>query len=392
MGPSLRRLAAAENDGVRRFFLTSLTKRRAGLDAGLLRGAWRNRMQRMIFEQVRSGGCLSYVLGCPDTRAAVLIDPELGLADRYVALLAEKGLRLRYLLDTHTHADHFSATRELGRQLSTPIAMSRRSPAPFIDLKVEDGDTLIIGKLRLRVHETPGHTEDSICLEVEDRVLTGDTLLISGTGRTDLPTGDPEALHASLFEKLLKLDGALSVYPAHDYKGRSHSSLAAEIAENPRLQRAERSAFVALMQSLDIAMPQHLTEALRTNRSGGKTVQQLIAEASRAITFVSMQDARSQIEGRSPSLIVLDVRERDAFAKSHLPGARNVPRGELELRANSELPDPTARILVYCQFGKISTLAAQTLRVLGYTRAVALDGGFTAWTEQGYPVEPALSV
>ena len=86
------------------------------------------------------------------------------------------------------------------------------------------------------------------------------------------------------------------------------------------------------------------------------------------------------------------MRERDAFAKSHLPGARNVPRGELELRANSELPDPTARILVYCQFGKISTLAAQTLRVLGYTRAVALDGGFTAWTEQGYPVEPALSV
>ena len=341
----------------------------------------------MIFEQVRSGGCLSYVIGCEETRAALIVDPELGLSDRYLALATEKGLRVRYLLDTHTHADHFTATRELGRQLGAPIAMSRRSAAPFVDMRVEDGDTLIVGKLRIRIHETPGHTDDSLCLELEDRVLTGDTLLIGGTGRTDLPTGNPEALHASLFEKLLKLESRLLMYPAHDYKGRSQSTLAAEISENPRLQRTERAAFVALMQSLDIATPQHLTEALRTNRSGGKTVHQLIAEASRAIAFVSMQEAERQLQREDSSLIVLDVREREAFRQAHLPGARNVPRGELELRANQELPDPTARILVYCQFGKISTLAAQTLRVLGYTRAVALDGGFEAWTQSGRPVE-----
>jgi rhodanese-related sulfurtransferase len=188
-----------------------------------------------------------------------------------------------------------------------------------------------------------------------------------------------------LFEKLLRLDPRLLVYPAHDYKGRTHSTLATEIAENPRLQKTERTAFVTLMQSLDLAMPQHLTEALRTNRTGGKTVSQLIAEASRAIAFVSMQEAARQIERHDPSLVVLDVREREAFRVSHLPSARNIPRGELELRANKELPDPTARILVYCQFGKISTLAAQTLRVLGYTRAVALDGGFEAWTQSSYP-------
>ncbi|HEX3596144.1 MAG TPA: rhodanese-like domain-containing protein [Polyangiaceae bacterium] len=341
----------------------------------------------MIFEQVRSGGCLSYLIGCEDTRAAAIVDPELGLLDRYLALAMEKGLRVRYLLDTHTHADHFSGTRELGRQLGAPIVMNRRSAAPFVDLRVEDGDTLIVGKLRLRVHETPGHTDDSICVELGDRLLTGDTLLIGGTGRTDLPTGDAEALHGSLFDKLLRLEPALAVYPAHDYKGRSHSTLATELAENPRLKRAERSAFVELMQSLDIAMPEHLTEALRTNRSGGKTVQQLIAEAARAIAFVSMQDAERQLRHGDSSSIVLDVREREAFRSAHLPGARNVPRGELELRANKELPDPTARILVYCQFGKISTLAAQTLRVLGYTRAVALDGGFEAWMAHGFPLE-----
>ncbi|HEX4340761.1 MAG TPA: MBL fold metallo-hydrolase [Polyangiaceae bacterium] len=341
----------------------------------------------MIFEQVRSGGCLSYLIGCEESRAAVLVDPELGLVDRYVTLATEKGLRVRYLLDTHTHADHFSATRELGRQLGAPIAMSRKSAAPFVDLRLEDGDTLIAGKLRLRMHETPGHTDDSLAVELDDRILTGDTLLIGGTGRTDLPTGDAEKLHGSLFDKLLRLAPELLVYPAHDYKDRSHSTLGAELANNPRLQRTERAAFVELMQSLDLAMPRHLTEALRTNRSGGKTVQQLIAEAARAITFVSMKEAERQLRLADPSLVVLDVRERDVFRAKHLPSARNVPRGELELRANEALPDPTARILVYCQFGKISTLAAQTLRVLGYTRAVALDGGFEAWTQHGYPVE-----
>src|SRR5262245_60698551 len=130
----------------------------------------------MIFEQVRTGGCLSYLVGCEETRAALLIDPHLEQADFYGTLASEKGLHLRYLLDTHTHADHFTATRELGRQLSLPVVMSRRSPAPFVDLHVEDGETIIVGKLRVRVLETPGHTDDSMSLALEDRLFTGDTL------------------------------------------------------------------------------------------------------------------------------------------------------------------------------------------------------------------------
>jgi glyoxylase-like metal-dependent hydrolase (beta-lactamase superfamily II)/rhodanese-related sulfurtransferase len=338
----------------------------------------------MIFEQVRSGGCLSYLIGCADTRAALVVDPELDHADHYLALAAEKGLRLRYLLDTHTHADHFTATRELRRQLSLPVVMHRRSVAPFVDLRVEDGDSLIVGNLRLQVLETPGHTEDSICLRLADRLLTGDTLLIGGTGRTDLPTGDPEALHQSLFGRLLRLDDALLVFPAHDYRGREHSTLGAEKAGNPRLQERDRAAFVALMRGLDLSMPQHLTEALRTNRTGGKTVKQLIAEAARDIAFMSMEEVHRHVQDPDGSLLLLDVRERDAFRQGHLAGARNIPRGELELRANQELPDPTARILTHCQLGKTSTLAAQTLRTMGYSRAVALDGGIEGWTRAGY--------
>jgi glyoxylase-like metal-dependent hydrolase (beta-lactamase superfamily II)/rhodanese-related sulfurtransferase len=338
----------------------------------------------MIFEQVRSGGCLSYLIGCPETHAALVVDPELDHADHYVALAAGKGLRLRYLLDTHTHADHFTATRELRRQLSLPVVMHRRSVAPFVDLRVEDGDTLIVGNLRLQVLETPGHTDDSICLLLGDRLLTGDTLLIGGTGRTDLPTGDPEALHESLFGRLLRLDERLLVFPAHDYRGRDHSTLGLEKTSNPRLHEHERAPFVELMRGLDLAMPRHLTEALRTNRTGGKTVKQLIGEAARDIAFMSLDEVHRQVQQAGGGLLLLDVREREAFRQGHLPGARNLPRGELELRADKELPDPTARILTHCQFGRISTLAAQTLRTMGYTRAVALDGGIEGWTAAGH--------
>ncbi|HEV8550175.1 MAG TPA: MBL fold metallo-hydrolase [Polyangiaceae bacterium] len=340
----------------------------------------------MIFEQIRHGGCLSYLIGCDTTRSAIVVDPELDEADRYLTLAAEKGLRIRYVLDTHTHADHFTASRELGRELSVPVVMHRLSAAPFVELRVEDGETLVVGNLRLRVLETPGHTEDSLCLVLPDRVLTGDTLLMGGTGRTDLPTGDANALYDSLFGKVLCLDDALLVYPAHDYKGRSHTTIGAERAQNPRLAQRERAAFVELMHGLDIAMPQHLTEALRTNRTGGKTVTQLIAEAARGIAFMSMGDLKDRIEHGDRSLLVLDVRERDAFRARHLPGALNIPRGELELRADRELKDPTLRILTYCEFGKISTLAAYTLRSMGFLRTVALDGGLDAWSKAGFPL------
>src|SRR5678816_1922717 len=339
----------------------------------------------MLFEQIATGGCQSYLLGCEQTCAAVLIDPEIRQLDRYHAHAARDGLRIRYVVDTHTHADHFSAAHHFGRTAGIPVVMHRDSPAPFADMRLDDGDILAVGNLRLTAMHTPGHTRDSMCLRLEDRIFTGDTLLIGGTGRTDLPTGDPEALYDSLFGKLLKLDPALLVYPAHDYKGRSHSTIGAEIATNPRLQQRDRAAFVAMMKSLDLSMPTHLTEALRTNMSGGKTVGEMLAEATAHVPFMSMAELRTRVESGANELVVLDVRERDAYEAGHIPGARLLPRGQLELRVDKELPDPTARIVTCCEFGRISTLAASTLRTMGFQRAVALDGGMKSWLEAGYP-------
>ena len=341
----------------------------------------------MVFAQIATGGCQSYLIGCDQTCAAALIDPELSQIDHYIALAARDGVRIRYLIDTHTHADHFSATRELARQLNVPVVMHHASPAPFVDMRIGDGEMIVVGRLRVQVTHTPGHTADSMCLQVEDRLFTGDTLLIGATGRTDLPSGNPEALYDSLFNRVLRMDPALKVCPAHDYKGRTHSTIAEEIASNPRLQARDREAFAEMMRSLNLTMPTHITEALRTNMSGGKTVASLLAEATAAVPFMSLAELKARVEAAEDDLIVLDVREREAYEAGHVPGARLLPRGQLELRVNQDLPDPTRRILSCCELGYISTLAAATLRNMGFQHAVALDGGMKAWREAGYPLK-----
>jgi len=282
-----------------------------------------------------------------------------------------------------------SPARALREALHAPIVMHRFSSAPYVDLHVEDG-SLPLGDMRMHILHTPGHTRDSMAIHVEDRVFTADTLLIGGTGRSDLPSGDPEQLYDSLFLKLLALPGPTRVFPAHDYKGRESSTIALERASNPRLAKVDRAEFVAMMNSLNLSAPTHLTEALRTNMSGGKTVRQLLQEAAAKVPFMAMAELRQRLTQRANDFVILDVREKEAFANGHVPGATHVPRGQLELRVNEVLPDPHVEILTVCELGKISTLAAATLRELGFPRATALDGGMAAWREQGNPVESGL--
>ena len=340
----------------------------------------------MIFHQIATErGCQSYLIGCSTHRSAVIIDPEESLTDNYLAMLSQEGLRLHYLIDTHTHADHFSASKRLTQQLKVPVIMHRNSPAPFVSFHIDDGEIIRLGEVKLEVIHTPGHTSDSVCIVLPDRVLTGDTLLLGGTGRTDLPSGDPVQLWDSLFNKLLKLSPELKVYPAHIYSKKSHSTLADEIESNPRLKTCDKDAFIQQMNNLNLNMPDHLTEALRTNLTGGTTVAGMLAAAAEKVPFMSFKELAKRIDAGSEDPLILDVRETEAFNLSHIKGAINIPRGQLELCVNSRLRDPTQRILVYCQLGKISTLAAATLKELGFDRAIALDGGFATWSEQDLP-------
>jgi glyoxylase-like metal-dependent hydrolase (beta-lactamase superfamily II)/rhodanese-related sulfurtransferase len=341
----------------------------------------------MIFEQIFTGGCRSYLIGCPEMCVGALIDPQTSQIDHYKALVARLGVRVAYVIDTHTHADHFSGAQRIARTLQAPVVMHWTSPAPFVDLRLDDGEVLMVGKLRVQAMHTPGHTADSMCLVVDGHVFTGDTLLIGGTGRTDLPSGDPVMLYESLFEKLLRLPPETRVCPAHDYKGHDGSTIGEELRTNPRLQVKDETGFVAMMNALNLSMPTHLTEALRTNMSGGKTVAELLSEAGSRIAFMNPAELGRRLQKGANDLLVLDVREVEAWRAGHIPGSCCLPRGQLELRVNQELPDPTRRIVVACEFGMVSTLAAATLRELGFPRAVGLDGGMKAWRELSLPVE-----
>ena len=340
----------------------------------------------MIFEQVATGGCQSYLLGCADTCAGVLIDPEVSQVDRYLALAARDGLRIRFVIDTHTHADHFSASRRLAERLGAMTVMHRASPAPGVAMRVDDGESIVVGKLRLQVLHTPGHTADSMCLVGADRVFTGDTLLIGGTGRTDLPSGDPEALFDSLFGTPARarsgaagLSGARLQGPQPlDDRRRDRRQPAPAAARSRRLRGDDEEP-----RPVD-ADPPHRGAAHQHERRQDGRRDARRGDRARAVH----EHGRAALAGRGSAsdLVVLDVREKDAYEAGHIPGARLLPRGQLELRVDKELPDPTARIVTCCEFGRISTLAAATLRTMGFQRAVALDGGMKSWLEAGYPV------
>jgi glyoxylase-like metal-dependent hydrolase (beta-lactamase superfamily II) len=229
-----------------------------------------------IFEQIRSAGCLSYLLGCSKEKICVVIDPELDKADDYVSLARFFEAKLLYAIDTHTHADHNSACKVMRERHGVKVVMHAATEAPYVDLRVNEDDLITFGQCSLKVIHTPGHTQDAMCLLFQDRIFTGDTLLIGGCGRTDLPGGNAEAQYHSL-EKLKALGGELRVYPGHDYR-EAVSTLADEQQKNPRMQITSKEEFVHFMTSRKPPLPRKIEEALEWNRTPIQGTQRGLGE------------------------------------------------------------------------------------------------------------------
>jgi glyoxylase-like metal-dependent hydrolase (beta-lactamase superfamily II) len=216
-----------------------------------------------FFEQIRSSGCLSYVLGCATDKVSVVIDPELDKAADYVGLAEFFKSKLLFAIDTHTHADHNSACKLMRERYGVQVVMHRATDAPYVDVRVEDGDEIKFGQCALKVFYTPGHTQDAMCLLFDDRIFTGDTLLIGGCGRTDLPGGSAE----SQWDSLRRLDGLsneIRVYPGHDYR-EAVSTLGDEKQKNPRMTMASRDEFIQFMTARKPPLPRKIQEALEWN-------------------------------------------------------------------------------------------------------------------------------
>tara|TARA_B100000579_G_C22750814_1_gene813916 strand:+ start:176 stop:868 length:693 start_codon:yes stop_codon:yes gene_type:complete len=230
----------------------------------------------MIFKQLfdNKSSTYTYLLASDKGREALIIDPVIENTDEYINLLKELDLKLVKVIDTHIHADHVTALNELSKQTDCTKIMGEKSKSEVIDLHVKEDDKIKIENIELKVLYTPGHTDCSYSFLMKDRVFTGDTLLINGTGRTDFQNGSAKDQYNSLFNKLLKLPEKTIVLPAHDYNGKTSSTIGNEIKNNPRLQVNSVDQYIEIMNNLNLANPKMMDIAVPANVKG-LTVDQL---------------------------------------------------------------------------------------------------------------------
>ena len=229
----------------------------------------------MIFKQLfdNKSSTYTYVLASDRGREALIIDPVIEHTNEYIKILKDLDLKLVKVIDTHIHADHITGLNELSHKTNCTKIMGQKSKSEVVDLHVKEDDKIKIESIELKVMYTPGHTDCSYSFLMNDRIFTGDTLLINGTGRTDFQNGSAKDQYNSLFNKLLKLPENTIVLPAHDYNGKTSSTIGNEIKNNPRLQVDSVDQYTEMMNNLNLANPKMMDIAVPANLKGLTTDQ-----------------------------------------------------------------------------------------------------------------------
>jgi sulfur dioxygenase len=337
---------------------------------------------RQLFDSV--SGTYSYLLASRAGGEAMIIDPVLEKVDRYLQLIAELDLRLVKAVDTHLHADHITGLGALRDRTRCVTVMGENSKADVVSMRLAEGDKLTIDGVSIDVLYTPGHTDDSYSFLMADRVFTGDTLLIRGTGRTDFQNGDARMQYESIFGKLLRLPDETMVFPAHDYKGDTVSTIGEEKRYNPRLQIGSVDEYVALMASLKLPNPKMMDLAVPSNMKVGLAQQEIARRgwALDAVAAIAMM--------KRPDAAFVDLRETSERTKhGSIPGALHAPYGDLQnnLRRGGLLRElareSDRRIIFYCAFGERSAMAVQAAQDAGLVSTLHVEGGIDAWKRAG---------
>ncbi len=344
----------------------------------------------MIFNELNNGICKTYLVGCRNSNKALLVDPIYPNIDRYLAILGYHGLTLDVVLDTHTHADHRSACAEISRLTGCKISRHATAPQPNVDIHLDDGSILPIGELNLKILHTPGHTPDSISIVAKDRVLSGDCLLIGGTGRTDFAAGDAGMQYDSISEKLFKLPDNTLLFPSHDYRGNTQSTIGHEKLHNPRVANKTRDEYIQIMTELGLPLPEKIQEVLQINATDADDTEiqyPSIAELNK-VYQLSPQSIFDKTNSDNPPLII-DVRQTQEFSGElgHIQGAKLIPLPSLANDISELTADKDCQIITVCRAGVRSTTAAAILTALGYTRVNNLKGGMMEWRKNNLPVE-----
>lgn len=388
----------------------------------------------MLFRQLydAESSTYTYLLADEKTREAVLIDPVIEQVERDATLIEELGLKLLYALDTHVHADHVTATGALRDRLGCKTVVSDQAGVDCADVRVKDGETVSFGSHQLEVRETPGHTRGCVSYVMSDKTIafTGDTLLIRGCGRTDFQGGDAHELYRSVHSKLFTLPPMTTVYPAHDYKGRTATSIGEEQRLNQRLGAGRtEDEFVQTMATLQLAYPKKIDVALPLNLQCGKTVPAAEPSASQAEPRAKQAADPNAVQAADPKAVqaadptavqapplavaaggfvlsttgvpevapawvaahasevrIIDVREPAEFSDElgHIEGAELVPLAKLSTAAHADYARP---IVTVCRSGGRSAKAVEILNKLGLQRVASMQGGMAAWSQAKLPVK-----
>ncbi|SDB22988.1 MBL fold metallo-hydrolase [Bauldia litoralis] len=343
----------------------------------------------MIFRQLfdTTSSTYTYLIASRKGGEALILDPVLERVDRYVKLLTELDLKLVKAVDTHVHADHISGLSELRDRTRCITVMGEESGVDVVSMRVGDGERVAIEGVSLEAIYTPGHTADSYSFAMGDRVFTGDTLLIRGTGRTDFQNGSPEAQYDSIFNRLLRFPDETLVFPAHDYKGDTVSTIGEERAFNPRLQVGSLDEYVAIMNNLDLPNPRMMDVAVPANLQLGLDQdnpdrRQWTLDVDAVIRAVDTGGA-----------VLVDLRDRSERERHGvIPGSVHVPYPALDEQIApggllSELVKASdKRLIFYCAYGERSAMAAEAARDDGLAGSCHLKGGLKAWKAAEAPI------
>jgi glyoxylase-like metal-dependent hydrolase (beta-lactamase superfamily II)/rhodanese-related sulfurtransferase len=352
----------------------------------------------MFFQQFlnRRHGCASYLVASGESAEAVVIDPAMEI-EQYDAALDERGYTLRYVIDTHIHADHISGARALAARHEAALLLHESAQTAYPFQPLRDNEQLELGELRLCVWHSPGHRPELVTLGVINPpqgqepvlALTADTLLVGSVGRPDFNGGDAEAQYDTL-ERLLQLPDYAPIFPGHfegvcgaGMYGQSVTTVGIERRHN-QFTKLDRKAFVAALTRSAPARPLNMTAIEATNRG--------LAEMSWAMVPASAPPREIEVDelrDTPPGSMTLDIREPVEYVRGHLPGALNLPQADLASKLE-ELPRERA-LMVICAHGNRSLLAAQFLEQMGFQHVASVRGGTEAWRAAGYPLVYGLA-
>ena len=323
---------------------------------------------RQFFDSISS--TYTYLISSGYGREALIIDPVLEKTDQYIKLLNELNLRLVKVIDTHIHADHISGLAELRDKTKCITIMGEQAPADVVSMHVKDNEKISIENINLTALYTPGHTNDSYSFLMNDRVFTGDTLLIKGTGRTDFQNGNPYDQYDSLFDRLLKLPEKTFIYPAHDYKGESVSTIGEEKKFNPRLQVSSAQEYALIMNNLNLANPKMMDIAVPENKNLGFNKEK--QKQLNGITYSRLKNL-----SESDEVVLIDVREPTEIEKKpSLLNSINIPYSSLQEYLRKEKKELKNKTLIfYCAVGERSALAIQISQSYNFKQTYHLIGG-----------------